>query len=156
MTAVRQIAVPAEARALSTLARIDYADAFLVDVGSPADRTAEGWARAILEDAPRSMRGGLLSGWSMLGLKVGGAQSGEFVLGWRIRSSTPDFVLLAAESRIGMPGQLLFKRHNNALLFDTFVQHGNPVARAVWASVEATHVRIVRDLLDDAGRRFAR
>ncbi|MDT5233193.1 MAG: hypothetical protein QOI39_3693, partial [Mycobacterium sp.] len=48
---VRQVAVPPAARALSTLARIDYADTFVLDTG-PDDRTPEEWARAILEGAP--------------------------------------------------------------------------------------------------------
>ena len=156
MTAVRQIPVPPNARALSMLARVDYADAFLADVGSPGDRTAEAWARTVLEDSPPRVRTSLLSGWSMIGLKVGRVPAGRSVLGWEIRRSTPDFVLLGAGSRIGMPGELLFKREPDALLFDTFVQHGNLVARAVWASIQATHVRIVRDLLERASQRLAR
>ncbi len=66
---VRQVAVPPAARALSTLSRIDYEDAFLVDTGSDRERTAEQWARAILEDAPIIVRRALLSGWSALGLR---------------------------------------------------------------------------------------
>ena len=41
----RQIALPEEARALSTLPRIDYEDAFLLDIGSARYRTGEQWAR---------------------------------------------------------------------------------------------------------------
>jgi hypothetical protein len=150
---VRQIAVPAQARALSELSRIDYADAFLVDVGSAEDRTAEQWARVVLEDAPVAVRHALLSGWSAIGLKIALGQSEGFVLGWKVRRSTPDFVLLAADSRIGMPGELLLKREPHALLFATFVQHDGPVARTVWAGVEPVHGPIVRKVLEDASRR---
>jgi hypothetical protein len=153
MDRVRQIAVPADARALSTLAQIDYEDAFLVDTAAARERTAEQWARAVLEDAPLARRTTLLSGWSAIGLKVGGAQCGRSVLGWPIRRSAPDHVLLAAESRIGMPGQLLFQRRGDKLLFATFVQQGNQVARAVWAGVEPVHVPIVRRILEEASRR---
>ncbi|MEZ0291202.1 MAG: hypothetical protein ACAH82_01610, partial [Solirubrobacteraceae bacterium] len=59
-----------------------------------------------------------------------------------------------AGSRIGMPGELLLKREGDALLFATFVQHGNPAARAVWAGVEPVHVPTVRRLLADAARRW--
>lgn len=45
-TAIHQIAVPDEARAVCTLARIDCEDAFEVDVGGVQDRTAPG-ARAM-------------------------------------------------------------------------------------------------------------
>jgi len=75
------------------------------------------------------------------------------VLGWEVRSRTPEVVLLGADSRIGMPGELLFERQRETLLFATFVHHGNPVARALWAGVEPVHVPTVRHLLEHAGRR---
>jgi hypothetical protein len=149
---VRKVAVPAAARALSTLSRIDYADAFLLDTGPAQDRTAEQWARAILLDAPIAVRSRLLAGWSMIGLKLG--RSGAPLLGWQVRASRPEFVLLGAGSRIGMPGELLFKRGRHALLFCTFVQQNNNFAHSVWAAVEPAHVRIVTDILEQAGRRL--
>jgi hypothetical protein len=151
MDGVRQVEVPADARALSTLARIDYADAFLFETARASDRTAEQWARAVLEDAPAKMRAMLTSGWSAIGLKIG--RRDRSVLGWEIRTSTPDVALLATESRLGMPAQLLFKREPHAVLFATFVQHDNPVARAVWAGVEPVHVPTVRHVLEQACRR---
>ena len=150
---VRQVDVPSSVRALSTLTRIDYVDTFLVDIG-PEERTAEQCARAILEGAPLAIRTRLLSGWSSLGLKVGKGSSNRSVLGWHVRQSAPDFVLLGADSRIGMPGELMFKKEGDTLLFATLVQHGNLVARAVWAAVEAAHVRMVRHILDQASRRL--
>ena len=147
---VRQIEVPPDARALSTLAHIDYEDAFRVETDAAQQRTAEQWARAVLEEAPLKVRGKLLSGWSAIGLKLDCARSRNSVLGWPIRESHPDFVLLGAESRIGMPGQLLFKREPDALLFATFVQQDNRVARAVWASTEPAHGPIVRQILEGA------
>jgi hypothetical protein len=151
---VRQISVPRGARALSTLGRIDYQDAFLVDIDPDAYQTAEQWARAIFEDAPFDIRAALVAGWSALGLKLYKSRSGRSVLGWHVRDSAPDFVLLGADSRIGMPGELLVKREPEALLFATFVQHGNLIARGIWAAVEATHVRTVRDVLNEASRRI--
>jgi hypothetical protein len=153
MTGVRQVGVPQSSRALSTLARIDYADAFIVDVGSTKDEDAEHWAREILEGAPLTARSQLLSGWSAIGLKVR-TSSGRSVLGWEVRHSTPDHVLLGANSRIGMPGELLFKKDCGAILFSTFVQQNNLVARAVWAVTEPVHVRTVHDLMARASRRL--
>jgi hypothetical protein len=152
MSAVRQVTMPPDARALSTLSRIDYADAFLVDVPGH-ERTAKQWARAALEDAPLATRRMLQSGWLSLGLKLGGSGSERFVLGWELQRSTSDVVLLGAGSRIGMPAQLLFKCREDALLFATFVQQDNPLARATWAGVEHVHVRVVRRLLEQARRR---
>jgi SnoaL-like protein len=148
---VRQVALPPVARALSTLPRVDYSDAFLVEFGATQNWSAEQWARAVLDDAPVAIRTNLLLGWSAIGLKP--ATRGS-VLGWEIRVSTPDFVLLGRDSLIGMPGELLFKREPEALLFATFVHHANRIARKVWAAVEPTHVRIVRHVLELASRRL--
>ena len=150
---VRQIAVPQRAGVLSTLARIDYQDAFLVDIDPVAGQTAEQWARAIFEDAPFGVRSALLSGWSALGLKLD-TRPRPSVLGWPVRNCAPDFVLLGADSRIGMPGELLVKCEPEALLFATFVQHDNVVARGIWLAVESIHVRTVRDVLEQASRRI--
>ena len=60
-------------------------------------------------------------------------------------------MLLGAESRVGMPGELLFALRPEGLHFATFVHHRTPATRAVWAAVERTHVRIVLGLLDRAG-----
>lgn len=147
-TAVRQVAVPDDVRELSTLPRIDYADAFLVDTSTHPDRTAEQWAKAVLEEAPASMRAQLLSGWLALGLKVG--ESGPSILDWAVRSCTPDTLLLGRDSRTGMPAELLFTLRQEGLLFGTFVRHRTPTTRAVWAAVVRTHVRTVLELLERA------
>jgi len=156
---VRQISVPLCAPALSELARIDYADTFLVDVDVDVDavgeRTAEQWAREVLEGAPASMRRSMRSGWAAIGLKLDGAPPERCVLGWSIRRSAPEFVLLGAESRIGMPSELLFKCERAALLFATFVQQDNPIARGVWAATEPVHVPFVRKLLGAVPGRVA-
>ncbi len=153
MTAeVRQVDPPSYVRALSTLVRVDYCDAFIFDVGSARDESAEDLIREVLEGAPLAVRTQLLSGWSAIGLKLGSASDG--VLGWHVRQSVPDHVLLGAESRIGMPGELLLKKHDGALLFATFVAQRNLLARAVWAVTEPVHVRVVRDILTQASQRL--
>ncbi len=149
---VQQVDVPSSVRALSTLSRIDYCDAFLFDVGSAHDESAEVLIRHLLEGAPLAVRTQLLSGWSAIGLKVASGSDGS-VLGWKVRRSVPDHVLLGADSRIGMPGELLLKKEDDALLFATFVEQRNLFARAVWAVTEPVHVRIVRDILAQANRR---
>jgi hypothetical protein len=64
------------------------------------------------------------------------------VLDWELRRSTPDFTPPAAGSR------------QQALLVATFVQLENPIAPAVWAGVEPGHRRVVRYVLERAGRRI--
>lgn len=147
---VRQVELPAAARALSTLPRIDYEDAFRVDIDPAAGWTAEQWARAVLEGAPGSVQERLRRGWFTLGLRLAGPGTAGTVLGWQLRRSTPDHALLGARSRLGMPAELLFRPDQDTLLFATLVQHRNGVARAIWARVAARHVQVVPRLLQRA------
>lgn len=147
---VRQVEPPADARALSTLDRIDYADTFLVDTRGQQPRTGEQWARLILDGAPAALRASLPGSWRSLGLKHGKPGDRHCVLGWPVEHSGTDYALLSAQSRVGMPGQLLFLPRGDELLFATFVQHRNPAARAVWAGVVPAHRRVVRQLLQHA------
>ena len=51
-----------------------------------------------------------------------------------------------------MPAELLLLRRDNSLLFDTFVRHGNALARVVWAGVEPGHQQVVRRALEQTVR----
>ncbi|HEY9263501.1 MAG TPA: hypothetical protein VIQ11_02710 [Mycobacterium sp.] len=147
---VTQIAAPASLRELSTLRRVDYADAFQVDTAAHPDRTVQGWVTGVLEQAPAATRARLLTGWSALGLKSAG--SADAVLGWAVRRSSAEHVLLGRDSRIGMPGELLFSLNPKGLIFATFVQHRSLATRVMWAGIENTHVRTVIELLERAAR----
>ena len=148
---VTQIEPPPETCARSALDRIDYADHFVVEVED--DRTPEQWARTVLEQAPASTRASLKSGWTSLGLKLDVRGTGPNVLGWRIRRSADDHVLLEAGGWLGLSGELLFERRDGALRFSTFVRQRHVAARGLWAAIEPTHVRVVRGLLEDASTR---
>ena len=150
---VSQVPLPPEARRLSTLSRVDYEDAFTVDVAG--ERTAEQWTRAVFDDAPLHVRARLVSGWTGLGLNLGGPGSKNRVLGWKVKHNSPDVMLLAAESVLGVQGQLLFRAEPGGLLFATLIQLNNPAARALWARITPTHQRVVRSLLEHAARREA-
>jgi hypothetical protein len=149
--AVRQVTLPPAARALSTLSHVDYEDTFLVETGPAQGRTGEQWARAILEDAPMRTRNALSRGWSALGLRLGSTQADRFVLGWEVRLSTPDTALLGASGHLGLSDELLFERQQHTLLFATFVQLENGIARGLWAEIAPRHRQVVRDLLEQAG-----
>jgi hypothetical protein len=149
---VRQIPSAAALPASTTLGRIDYADAFEVDVARPRDRGAEQWMREILDGAPLRARVQLLSAWSAIGLKLRLPGADSSILGWEIRAGDDDFVLLGAHSRIGMPGELLLRRQKRRLLFATFVRHDNSLARTLWATIEPSHVKTVRSLLERVRR----
>lgn len=147
---VRQIEPPAAARALSGLSRIDYADAFLVEVG--AALTGEGWARAVLEELPLALRVKLVLGWSALGLRLGSPLSDRHVLGWHVAHGGSDYALLSAGSRLGLAGELLFKPEGSELLFATLVRQDGPFARAVWPRIVPQHVRVVQHVLRRAAQ----
>jgi hypothetical protein len=148
---VSQISLPGDARALSTLPRIDYHDAFRVDSG--AELSAEQWARAVLTDPPLAVRARLLLGWTALGLRLGAPWSERRVLGWKIERRNPGYLLLAARSWLGLRGELLFRREPHGLLFATFIQQSNPAARTLWAAITTTHQQTVRSLITHAARR---
>jgi hypothetical protein len=142
--------LPEDAQALTTLAlTAGYTDTFVVDVPVQG-RSAEAWARLILEEAPVLVRTALPAGWASLGLRHGPLDSPEHVLGWPIRRRDEDSILLRAESRLGMPGELLFARWHAALLFATVIRFENPAMRLVWAGAERPHKRVVRTLLAHA------
>lgn len=150
----RQIEVGGDARARSTLPSVDYADAFSADVDVQR-ATAEAWARTMLTGGSAASRTALVAGWSSLGLRLG--RGPGTVLGWRILERTPDLLLLGAASRVG-PGfsaQLLVERREHDLRFCTFVQFHSSAARLLWAGVQPMHVRVVRELLEDARTRSA-
>jgi hypothetical protein len=153
---VRPVALPHDVRALSTLARVDYVDACLADASALPERTAEQWARAMLEDAPSDTRRALRLVWTSLGLKLGSTGNERLVLGWELRRSTPDVALVGADSLLGMRGEVLLKRQSDSLLVATFIQLQNPVARAVWARVAPGHRQTVRNLLEEAAARAVR
>jgi hypothetical protein len=60
---------------------------------------------------------------------------------------SPDYVLLGAGSRVGMPAELLFKREASGVRFCTFVTHENALVRAMWTATEPVHGRVVHSLL---------
>jgi hypothetical protein len=72
------------------------------------------------------------------------------VLGWEVLRSTPDVALLGASGRLGLPGQLLFEHEQHTLLFATFVQLDNRIARTLWAGIAPRHRQVERDLLEQA------
>src|SRR6476646_3182690 len=148
---VTQISLPDDARALSTLPRIDYEDAFVIT--GVAEHAPREWARAVIDDAPQRVRARLYAGWLSLGLRLGPPWSSRRVLGWRVARSEPDWMVLTARSWLGLRGELLFRSQPDGLLFATLIQLSNPVARSVWARVTDTHQQVVRSLLRHAAGR---
>jgi hypothetical protein len=150
---VREVELPPGARALTTLPRVDYTDAFLLETGRVEDKTGEEWARAILEDAPAATRKMLRRGWFALGVRLGSTEDRRLVLGWTVRRSSPGYALLATRSLLGMEAEALIKRERHGLLGATLMKFNNPIVRMFWAGFSFQHRRVLRHLLTQAGRR---
>jgi hypothetical protein len=146
---VHAVAVSPCAR-LTTLDHVDYTDGFRLETGLAQERTAEDWARALLEEAPAATRAKLRRGWFVLGVRLGSTEDDRLVLGWTVRRSSPDNVLLAARSLLGFEAEVLVRRERTAVVVATFMQLKNPVARAVWAAFAPQHRRVLRHLLKEA------
>jgi hypothetical protein len=153
---VRQVAVPPGVQALSTLPRVDYADAFVAEIDSAQIRTGEQWARAIFEGAPAATRRALRWGWLALGLQLGPTRSERLVFGWEVRRSASEFALLGVRSRFGVAAEVLCQRQPQSVLFASFVHQENAIGRAVCAVVAPVHRQAVRHLLAQARRRERR
>jgi hypothetical protein len=57
---------------------------------------------------------------------------------------------LAPAAASGCAAELLVECQQHTLLFATFVQLENRIARALWAGIAARHRQVVRDLLEQA------
>lgn len=152
---VREVEVPADALSLSTLPRVDYRDGFRLDLPDGPELSGEEWAREMLEGAKAETRRSLRRGWPLLGLKMASDGEEGAILGWRIRHSGPDYLLLGADSRIGMPAELLFRPAAGGLFFATMIQQRNPFVRALWAPIGPPHRRVVPALMHHAAARVA-
>jgi hypothetical protein len=150
---VRAVALPPDARALTTLDRVEYTDAFRLETGPAEERTAEEWARALLEGAPAATRTTLRRGWFALGVRLGSTEDERLVLGWALRWNSPEYVLLAARSLLGMEAEVLVKREQSTLLVATLMHLRNPLARAVWTAFAPKHRRVLHHLVKQAGKR---
>jgi hypothetical protein len=109
----------------------------------------------MLEGAKAETRRSLRRGWPLLGLKMAPHGAEGTILGWRIRHSGPDYALLGADSRIGMPGELLFRPEPGGLFFATMIQQRNPLVHALWAPIGPPHRRVVPALMRHAAARIS-
>lgn len=136
----------------STLARVDHVDAHLLRVDSATLASPERWAREILEHTSAAMRIRLRAGWTMLGI---GLHHGEpvTIAGWPIGHNSAEYVRLQGDSRLGLTGQLVTRVTDDGVVFATFAQLSNPLARSLWATVLPGHLTIVRSLLEGAVER---
>ncbi|MFF0487981.1 hypothetical protein ACFYTQ_03050 [Nocardia sp. NPDC004068] len=144
---IEALDITPEILARSTLPDIQHTDAHLLHIDRAADRSAEQWARAIMEEVPAEVRTTLERAWQSIALRLTPGAP-RTVAGWSIAHSGTDYVLLQAESALDFEGQLLFERRENTVLLATFVRYRDPAASTVWERALPSHLGFVRALLE--------
>jgi hypothetical protein len=131
----------------------DYTDCFEVPVATTDDRTPEQWARAVFEDAPRSMRWFLLVGFRYgLNLRLARRTSPEHVLGWAIVDREPDSLTIESRSWY-LTSRLLFQTKPARVTLSTYVRYDKPIAKVLWPPISILHRQILPRLLRHAAAR---
>jgi hypothetical protein len=146
----RQVDVPPEVLALATLADPSFSYACEIAVPPGDGRSAEEWARAAFEGAPRALRWFMLTGWiAGLGLRLAPRSSPSHVLGWTVVSTTPSAIVLGVDSFV-LTAQLVVRVHDGLVVHATLVRYDRRVARVVWAVAAPIHRRVIPYLLGHA------
>jgi hypothetical protein len=133
----------------------DYDVAFEVECRESRPRSAEQWARAIFEDAPRVTRWFLIAGWTAITCRLHPRRSESRVLGWQIDTASNDMAVMAVHARVGLTSHLVVSVDADRVTLASFVRYtgsARPVARAVWAGTVPLHERILPHLLTMAAR----
>src|SRR5262245_8022266 len=148
--------VPVAVRALGTLGEPDYIDLFTAMTPSATDRTAEAWARLILEQAPVA-RDHARRFWRLLGLRLGPPGSPDHVQGWRIAAGGHDWLRIETASWY-LTAEAVFRVEPAQVSLSLSVRFDRPPAALVWSFVAGPHQRAVPVMLRQgaevmAGRR---
>jgi hypothetical protein len=135
--------VPEPIRSLGGLANPDYLDLFTTTTNEASAKTAEGWARAVLEGAPYYIRLGVFDvAWPLLlGLRLGPRRSPDYIVGWKIAARGEGWVRIEAASWM-MTGSLVFRVDEARLSWASFVRYDRRVAALVWPPGSMVHRKV--------------
>lgn len=145
---VQTITMPAGVAELAALDPVDYHEAFAFETDSV--RRPENWARLILENAPLVKRAVMLSAWTGLGVRLAALGSDGQVLGWRIRHSGPEAVVLGMQAAIGITARIVIQVDHQRVVHAMLIRYDRSIARPVWRMVAPRHRRFIGALLDRA------
>jgi hypothetical protein len=144
-------------RAAADDAAADYVDVFEAPVHQDDSRSGEQALRDAL--GHRAGAGGGIVLWihrHILRFQLGPYSSPEHVIGWSVRHSDPDEIVLVADGPL-MRGQLRLRRADGrrAVLTTRLHYRHKVAARAVWAVVGPLHRVITPELVKRTARRGA-
>ncbi|AGZ39582.1 hypothetical protein [Actinoplanes friuliensis] len=143
---VRTADVPDAVLALAGLDPIHYAEAFRFE--TPAIRSPLEWSRLILEGAPPIKRLQMRAVWTGLGIRLAMPFSSGQVLGWRIRQSGADAVVLGVRAAIGLTARLVIRAEPGQVTQSMLVRIDRDRARGVWDRLAPRHRHFLTELLD--------
>lgn len=152
----RRVAVPDRVLTMGVVDRVEYGDAFVVDLPpGAAERSLDEWAELVIGDAPRWFRELIrVVHRGVLGLRLVPRAESAPVPGWRrIPGDGREFVYGVAGGLI--TPQIVIMSAPDRILVSTVVRYDRPAARVVWPVVAPLHRTVARVLLWRAGRRIA-
>ena len=145
-----QVEVSDRSCGLDTLTDPDYAISFGLPVEHANVRTAVGWAQACFEHTSWPVLWFLAGGWRFgLGLRLGPIPAMTHILGWRIATSSPEFVILEVRSPL-LTAHNLVEVQDGRVMLTTFVRYEHPAARPLWLAAALVHRLSVPRLLNHA------
>lgn len=147
VTVVGPTIPPDAIRSLDTLESPDYADFFTATTSGATDRSAEEWARAVLEGTPTGRSAPFL--WSRLGLRLGPTPSPDHVQGWKIADRGDDWLRIEATSWF-MTAHAVVHVDDRLVSLALFVRYDQPIAAVIWPPVSLMHRRAVPVMLQQA------
>ncbi len=128
----------------------DYVDSCTVRTGRAPERTAEEWARVVLEQTPTGRGAPLL--WRTLGLRLGPAGSPDHIQGWRIAERGDNWIRVETSSWY-MTGHAVAFVDDESVSVALFLHYDHPVAALIWVPVGALHRRGLPVMVEQAVRR---
>ena len=152
LTVVGLTNIPEAIRRLDTLASPDYVDLFTATTSGATDKSAEEWARALLEDTPTGRSAPVL--WRLLGLRLGPTPSPDYVQGWQIADRGEDWIRIETASWF-MTTHGVVQIGNTHVSLALFIRYDRPVAALIWPPVSVLHRRGMPVMLQQALRAHA-
>lgn len=143
--------VPEAVRSLTTIAEPDYVDLFTIRTPLAREQSAEGWARAVLEQAPLSRRNARVL-WRLMGLRLGPRGSPDHVQGWKIAELGTNWIRVETSSWYAT-GQAVCLVEDDQVSISLSLRYDQPLfARPVWALIAGPHQRALPVMLHQAAK----
>lgn len=141
---VVRVQVPSRARELAGLQRVDYTDAFAVDV--TVRHTPEEWIRLSAAASP-TLFSAIRLAHHALGLPLAPPDSADHLIGWNILRSDTEEAVLGNDGTFGTP-RIVGLTPPGQVVVATLIQLNGLRGGALWAAVAPVHRAVARYILN--------